>query len=45
MLRDQLKGTGVALVTPFTADNKIDFKELASLLDFVIMDGVDYIVS
>ena len=45
MLRDQLRGTGVALVTPFTADNSIDFDALERLLDFVIRDGVEYIVS
>ena len=45
MLRDQLRGTGVALVTPFDADNKVDFDALEKLLDFVIKDGVEYIVS
>jgi len=45
MLRDQLRGTGVALVTPFTADNMVDFNALEKLLDFVIRDGVEYIVS
>jgi 4-hydroxy-tetrahydrodipicolinate synthase len=45
MLRDQLRGTGVALVTPFNAENKIDFDALERLLDFVIRNGVEYIVS
>lgn len=45
MLRDQLRGTGVALITPFDADNKIDFDALGKLLDFVVRDGVEYIVS
>ncbi len=45
MLRDQLRGTGVALVTPFNNDNKVDFDALEKLLDSVIRDGVEYIVS
>lgn len=45
MLRDQLRGTGVALITPFNAGNKIDFEALGGLLEFVIRDGVEYIVS
>lgn len=45
MLRDQLRGTGVALVTPFNTDNKVDFDALEKLLDSVIRDGVEYIVS
>src|SRR4028118_643011 len=44
MLRDQLKGTGVALITPFTSSNQVDFEALADLLDFVIRDGVEYLV-
>ncbi len=44
-LREQLKGTGVAVVTPFTIDNKVDMEALARLLDFLINDGVDYIVT
>lgn len=45
MLRDQLRGTGVALVTPFNNNNKVDFDALEKLLDSVIRDGVEYIVS
>lgn len=45
MLRDQLRGTGVALVTPFNNDKKIDFDALGKVLDFVIRDGVEYVVS
>jgi len=45
MLRDQLRGTGVALITPFDANHKVDFDALGSLLEFVIRDGVEYIVS
>src|SRR5215203_668322 len=44
-LRDQLKGTGVALVTPFDEKGSIDFDSLANLIDFVIEGGVDYVVT
>ncbi|WP_121355254.1 4-hydroxy-tetrahydrodipicolinate synthase [Flavisolibacter nicotianae] len=45
MLRDILRGTGVALVTPFNEDKSIDFDALASLINFVIEGGVQYIVT
>ena len=44
-LRDQLKGTGVALVTPFRKDKSVDFESLKKLIDFVIEEGVNYVVS
>ncbi|HSN61341.1 MAG TPA: 4-hydroxy-tetrahydrodipicolinate synthase [Ferruginibacter sp.] len=44
-IREQLKGTGVAVVTPFTTNNKVDFDALARLLDFLIKGGVNYIVT
>ena len=44
-LRDQLKGTGVALVTPFKEDNSIDFDSYSNLVDFVIEGGVNYVVT
>lgn len=44
-LRKQLKGTGVALVTPFTNDSKIDYAALEKLINFVIAGGVEYLVS
>jgi len=44
MLRDQLKGTGVALVTPFKANDDIDFDALGKVIEFVIRDGVEYLV-
>src|SRR4051812_23156798 len=45
MIRDLLKGTGVALVTPFAPDLSIDYAALEKLIDFVIDGGVQYIVS
>src|SRR5215216_3299557 len=44
-LRDQLKGTGVALVTPFKEDKSVDYDALESLIDFVINGGVNYLVT
>lgn len=41
----QFRGTGVALVTPFTKNGYIDFKGLAKLIDHVIEGGVDYLVA
>ncbi len=41
---NQLKGTGVALVTPFNEDYSIDFAGLKRLIDHVIEGGVDYLV-
>lgn len=44
-LRDQLTGTGVALVTPFHSDENVDFDSLQKLIDFVIEGGVNYVVT
>lgn len=45
MLREILRGTGVALVTPFKEDHSIDFEALGALINFVIEGGVQYIVT
>lgn len=42
---EQLRGTGVALVTPFKKDESIDWNALEKLIDHVIAGGVDYVVS
>ena len=42
---EQLKGTGVALVTPFKADESIDWNALERLISYVIDGGVNYVVS
>ncbi|MGZ3847286.1 MAG: dihydrodipicolinate synthase family protein, partial [Flavisolibacter sp.] len=44
-LRDQLTGTGVALVTPFNEDGSVDFESLERVVNFVIEGGVDYVVT
>lgn len=45
MLQQQLRGTGVALVTPFSANGAIDWNALERLIDHVITGGVNYVVS
>lgn len=37
-------GAGVAIVTPFTADNKINYEKLAELIEFQIANKTDSIV-
>jgi 4-hydroxy-tetrahydrodipicolinate synthase len=44
MLQEQLRGSGVALVTPFKADESIDWNALEKLIDHVIDGGIDYVV-
>ena len=40
-----LKGLGVAIITPFKEDFSVDFRALTKLINHVIDGGVDYIVS
>ncbi|WEK35527.1 MAG: 4-hydroxy-tetrahydrodipicolinate synthase [Candidatus Pseudobacter hemicellulosilyticus] len=44
-LRQTLKGTGVALITPFHANTEVDYDALGRIIDFVIDGGVDYVVT
>ena len=44
-LREQLKGTGVAIVTPFSDNGSVDFDALGKLVDFIIDNGVEYVVT
>ena len=41
---DKIKGTGVALVTPFNTDLSIDYVGLEKLLNYQIKGGIDYLV-
>ena len=41
MLRHKLSGVGAAMITPFTADGRVDYKALARMIDYVIDGGVD----
>jgi len=44
-LRQTLRGTGVALITPFHSDYSIDYDALGKVIDHVITGGVEYVVS
>jgi 4-hydroxy-tetrahydrodipicolinate synthase len=44
-LRETLKGTGVALVTPLTAKGTVDLDALGKVIDSVISNGVNYVVA
>jgi 4-hydroxy-tetrahydrodipicolinate synthase len=44
-LRTQLQGTGVAVITPFTNELKVDFDALGKVIDFLIKGGVEYLVT
>jgi len=44
MIQVNLKGMGVALITPFKEDESIDFEALGKLIDFQINNGIDYLV-
>jgi 4-hydroxy-tetrahydrodipicolinate synthase len=44
-IQQQLKGTGVALVTPFTKNGTVDFTALGKVIDHVIKGGIDYLVT
>lgn len=41
----ELKGIGVALITPFTADNQVDVPALERIVEYVIAGGVEFIVA
>lgn len=44
MAHVNLKGMGVALITPFKADKSIDFCALARLIEYQIKNGIDFLV-
>ena len=44
-MANQLKGTGVALITPFSKNGSVDFSALEKLVDHVIRGGVDFVVA
>lgn len=44
MAHVNLKGMGVALITPFKADKSIDFSALARLIEYQIKNGIDFLV-
>ena len=38
------KGAGVAIVTPFTKNNEVDYEKLGELIEFQITEGTDSII-
>ena len=44
-MMQQLRGTGVALVTPFDSDGQIDYKALENLIETQVAGGTNYIVA
>lgn len=41
---EQFRGTGVALITPFTSNGEIDLLALEKLVNYQVDNGVDYLV-
>ena len=39
------RGAGAAMITPFTADGRVDYEALGRMIDYVIEGGADYIVA
>ena len=44
MTQINLKGMGVALITPFKEDESVDYDALSRLIEYQIKNGVDYLV-
>jgi 4-hydroxy-tetrahydrodipicolinate synthase len=44
-LINTLSGTGVAIITPFKKNTDVDFDALSKLIDYIIDNGVEYIVT
>ena len=44
MRNNKLLGTGVALITPFNEDYTIDYQSLERLIDYLIKNGINYLV-
>jgi 4-hydroxy-tetrahydrodipicolinate synthase len=40
-----MKGTGVALITPFTKSGEVDFNALSNIIEHAIQGGVEYLVA
>ena len=44
-LQNKLRGTGVALITPFTSNGDLDFNALQKVINYVIDGGVEYVIT
>jgi 4-hydroxy-tetrahydrodipicolinate synthase len=45
MAQVNLKGMGVALITPFNEDESVDYTSLSRLIDYQLQNGTDYLVA
>ncbi len=45
MLQNKFSGMGVALITPFKKNKKVDFEALERLINYQLSSGTDYIVA
>lgn len=44
MIQSKLKGMGVAFITPFKADDSVDYDAIVRLIDYQISNGIDFLV-
>lgn len=44
-LQNELRGTGVAIITPFKSNSEVDYSALEKLINTIINNGVEYIVT
>ena len=44
MIYNKFIGTGVALITPFNSDFSVDYSSLEKLVEYNILNGIDYLV-
>ena len=44
-MMQQLRGVGVAIITPFSTDGKIDYQALENIIESQVTNGTDYIVA
>ena len=44
-IQQKFRGLGVALITPFKDDGRIDFPSLSALVNRVVEEGVDYLLA
>jgi len=44
-MKKEFRGTGVAIVTPFTKKGKVDFKSLGNLVEHIVVNKVEFVVA
>ena len=44
MINNKFIGTGVAFITPFNSDFSVDYSSLEKLVEYNILNGIDYLV-